>query len=473
MGYLKKESKQELEKLLGCRIGRQLGGGGNARVYLVERNGERLALKVLKRRGKEALARFTSEVEFHHKYSGEDGVLPMLDVFFPEDTGSDHPPSFLMPYAVPVREALGEEHSLRDVVEAVFSFASTLSRLAEKRVWHRDIKPQNLFRLDDKWVIGDFGLVRFPEPEERRDNTRGKLGSSFYIAPEMINTAKGADGEKADVYSLAKTLWVLATGQSYPVPGTHDVTVEGFSISLLYPDQAGVGHIEVLLERCTRFQPNDRPSMSEVAYELEVWLNPSDASFTGKELSVLGKEIRQLTATARQRVNTQEKYRGQFNKMMHVVAKKLEVVRSAIDKADLRCGPVRISDNETVYTHLVREVYNCEDARYFSGQAGFFSDGEGPGRCVWLMSPKVREEGDRPVYMWCGLGIDINMGGECRLFHGTLVRSKANEYAVIGEGLRKFVIGSAVQEKVLDEAIQSLLDNLPEGLEQFARFLEE
>jgi serine/threonine protein kinase len=37
-----------------------------------------------------------------------------------------------------------------------------LADLAEEGISHRDVKPENLFRLDDAWVIGAFGLVDYP-----------------------------------------------------------------------------------------------------------------------------------------------------------------------------------------------------------------------------------------------------------------------------------------------------------------------
>ena len=77
-----------------------------------------------------------------------------------------------------------------------------------------------MFLLDEKWILGDFGLATFPDKPALTQEGR-KLGPLHYLAPEMLNEPTTALGGPADVYSLGKTLWVAATGQRYPLPGEH------------------------------------------------------------------------------------------------------------------------------------------------------------------------------------------------------------------------------------------------------------
>jgi hypothetical protein len=51
------------------------------------------------------------------------------------------------------------------VIEAVAAIAGTPRGLAEEGISHRDLKLDNLFRLDGVWAIGDFGPVKYPEGE--------------------------------------------------------------------------------------------------------------------------------------------------------------------------------------------------------------------------------------------------------------------------------------------------------------------
>ena len=120
--------------------------------------------------------------------------------------------------AVPLVTALGPSPELSSVVTAIGRIAETLASLAAGGVAHRDIKPDNLFQLKGEWVIGDFGLVKYPEQQLVTRQGR-PLGPYYFMAPEMRRDADTADGELADVYSLAKTLWALAAGRPDPPPG--------------------------------------------------------------------------------------------------------------------------------------------------------------------------------------------------------------------------------------------------------------
>jgi serine/threonine protein kinase len=77
---------------------------------------------------------------------------------------------YVMPVATPIRQALRDDPKPQDVVAAVAEVAGTLESLAVEGVAHRDIKPDNLLRLDDRWVMGDFGLVTYPEKDPRTEH---------------------------------------------------------------------------------------------------------------------------------------------------------------------------------------------------------------------------------------------------------------------------------------------------------------
>jgi serine/threonine protein kinase len=111
------------------------------------------------------------------------------------------------------------EADLPAIVAAVASIADTLATLRrEHGLTHRDIKPQNLYRHDGTFVVGDFGLVAVPDAEAL--TAPGKLvGPANFVAWEMMAKEPGVNPAPADVYSLAKTLWVLAAGANWPPPG--------------------------------------------------------------------------------------------------------------------------------------------------------------------------------------------------------------------------------------------------------------
>jgi len=92
------------------------------------------------------------------------GVLPYLDHDLPAKPSKRDRAWLAMPIAVPIATAL-EGCPLTDVVDAVAEIAGTLLRLQrEFDIAHRDIKPGNLYGLDGKFLIGDFGLIAVPTP---------------------------------------------------------------------------------------------------------------------------------------------------------------------------------------------------------------------------------------------------------------------------------------------------------------------
>lgn len=82
------------------------------------------------------------------------------------------------------------------------------------------------------------------------------------MAPEMRYNAKNADGKKADVYSLAKTLWIVLTGVDHGFEGRYeeDDAIIGLRNDKRYKKEHLV-ELEILLKQATEYDPSLRPSM--------------------------------------------------------------------------------------------------------------------------------------------------------------------------------------------------------------------
>ncbi len=200
---------------------RFLGEGGHAEVWACARDGEEeRAVKILRDRRADTVSyqRFRREIETHRQLGSRPDLVPMLDWHLPEEPNRRDRAWMSMPIAVPVREALANA-PLELVIEALAAFAETLADLQTRfGIAHRDVKPGNLYRHDGAWAVGDLGLIDLPGADSLTEPDR-IVGPANFVAYEMMSSPATADPHLADVYSLAKTLWVLATGQTWPPPG--------------------------------------------------------------------------------------------------------------------------------------------------------------------------------------------------------------------------------------------------------------
>jgi serine/threonine protein kinase len=236
----------------------KLGEGGNATVWRAthQGRGEEVALKLIKAKKatKEPYRRFVREIETLRSLGDSPGVLRVIDAHLPEEPSGDDRPWLAMPLARPLSEALFEA-PLETIVEAVAQIAETLARLAaEHQLGHRDIKPDNLYELEGAWFVGDFGLVAIPDVEELTRSGR-PLGPAHYTPYEMITRPDEADPYAADVYSLGKTLWVLATGQTFPPEGHQPAGTRGFGIGNFRHHPVGCANPIALTRPCCIREP--------------------------------------------------------------------------------------------------------------------------------------------------------------------------------------------------------------------------
>jgi len=247
--------------------------GGNGEVWSAQRaDGESAALKILKTKKvtSEPYARFRQEIGALEQIGRRAGVLPILDYEFP------HAPSrkrawFAMPLATPLADEL-RGHPLRDVVAAVGFIAETLAALKrEHGIHHRDVKPDNLYMWNGEPALSDFGLVDIPEGTDLTNSDR-PLGPANFLPYEMLTDASRADPGPADVYCLAKTLWVLSTDQRWPPPGEQPATASALSVNEFHTHRLA-GQLDRLIENCTKTAPEERPTMDQLASDLRAWLD--------------------------------------------------------------------------------------------------------------------------------------------------------------------------------------------------------
>ena len=202
-------------------------------------------------------------------------------------------------YVMPVAEGI-MEHMIKstdrlvDAVKFVLDLADTLVDLHNRGVSHRDIKPDNIYFYKGHCCLSDFGIAGLSEPDERLTPADKQLGALFTISPEMKRDPLHADGKKADVFSLAKTMWMLIVKDDKGFDGSYDRRNQ--SIGLSYNSVCkGVHLIELedLLEDATDISPERRPDMVTFAKRLRIWreICQDNSRLQDSEWSYLSKAL--------------------------------------------------------------------------------------------------------------------------------------------------------------------------------------
>jgi len=201
------------------RIGRELGRGGMASIYLArdEKHGRDVAIKVIRQDLSASLGheRFLREIEIAARLR-HPNIVPLYD------SGEAHGSLFfVMPYeegqslrerlrdtgALPIPDALGV---LRDVARA-------LAYAHEHGVVHRDIKPDNVMLSGGAAVVTDFGIAKAVSaaltaaPDATLTQAGTVIGTPAYMAPEQA-TGDAAVDHRADIYSFGCLAYELFAG---------------------------------------------------------------------------------------------------------------------------------------------------------------------------------------------------------------------------------------------------------------------
>jgi serine/threonine-protein kinase len=256
------------EVFAGYVIQRMLGKGGAGEVYLAQH--PRLprydALKILSATGNddEFRARFNREAELAASlwHPHIVGVL---------DRGEFHGRLWISMEYVDgtdagrlIRDSYPGVMHEQDVAEIVTAVADALDFGHERRLLHRDVKPENiLVAASDghrrRVLLTDFGIARRIDDVSNLTDDGVALGTISYIAPEQLLN-KTLDG-RADQYALAATTFHLLTGAPPFVDSNRAVVISHHlftpppPISQRRPELA---HLDAVLARALAKDPADR-----------------------------------------------------------------------------------------------------------------------------------------------------------------------------------------------------------------------
>jgi hypothetical protein len=168
--------------------------------------GVRVAFKKLLVDHDEARARMRREVEAGELFGGHPHVVPILD-YSPLHNW------FVMPLAEDTAQTeaaqLADPAALHGLVAAICDALREPHQLG----WiHRDLKPDNILKLDKRWAVADWGLGRRPRgltSYPGRTRAGELFGTDGFAAPELSVDAHEV-GPQTDIYAIGQIIgWAL------------------------------------------------------------------------------------------------------------------------------------------------------------------------------------------------------------------------------------------------------------------------
>jgi len=290
------ESEQQFDSLIGTvlagryEVVRRIGEGGMGAVYEAKHAliGKRVAVKVLLEKfhaQSDFVARLLQEARLASSI-GHQNIVDVTDFGTTDDGRSFVVMEFLDGESLADlerREApLPIERSLRIARQA----ASALGAAHAKGIFHRDVKPENLYlvrRGDADFVkVVDFGISKAVKPggddgaeAYRLTHTGLLLGTPLYMSPEQARGDEDLD-HRADIWALGVLLYECLTGEvpfranNYLQIISQVLTHEPLSPSRLRPELGIPEAVDAVVmramekDRARRYQ-----TMAELEHDLE------------------------------------------------------------------------------------------------------------------------------------------------------------------------------------------------------------
>ncbi len=204
--------------LPGLTARQLIGSGGYADVFLYEQEmpTRPVAVKVLIAGGPAGgvgREQFTAEANLMARVSAH----PYIVEIYQADISADGRPYLVMQYYPGPNfsdRAKREQMTVAEVLRTGVQLASAVETAHRAGIFHRDIKPANILTSQyNQPGLTDFGIASAHGPEEAVDGV-----SIPWAPPEALGDS--IPDPRADIYSLAATLYNLLAGRSpFEIPG--------------------------------------------------------------------------------------------------------------------------------------------------------------------------------------------------------------------------------------------------------------
>ncbi len=261
--------------------------GGESTILLCsDQAGQKVVAKIFiqaEGKGQHSLEAREKVFDFMQTDVGRKLVLPVLDFGTAEVHNGYYNYFEIMPFCEGGDMANRDPIPFDALVDIIRNLNESLHEIHSAGIIHLDLKPENLYRLGSRVVIGDFGIARTTQ----KTYTYTMMGTDGYRAPEMVlaPTAKKAAymlGPFSDYYSLGVTLACLYEGHYiYDDMGYAEITsaILNSHLPLSYHNDPHQEQLEKLLDGLVQYDAHRRFKYEDVVK----WLNDHD--YTGSQAS--------------------------------------------------------------------------------------------------------------------------------------------------------------------------------------------
>lgn len=190
----------------------RLGAGGMGVVYLAWKDGQPVAVKVMREE-------LSGDPSFRSRFGRELDVLRRIGGICTAavlDADADAEPPYLVTEYVPgpSLNSYVDSHGplpASELLALATGLAGALRSIHAAGIVHRDLKPSNVLLSPEGPRVIDFGIAQVADATSLTQ-TSTALGSPGYIAPEQIR--RTSNTAAADVFTWAATVAFAATGHA-------------------------------------------------------------------------------------------------------------------------------------------------------------------------------------------------------------------------------------------------------------------
>ncbi|MET7926948.1 serine/threonine-protein kinase [Streptomyces sp. NPDC005349] len=240
-----------------------------------------------------ATAHRDREVEINTILAAENSTHRLNHVLVPLDHAVvDHALLIVMPMADESLAQAMKKGTLEEsgAADTILQVAQGLEEIHNLGILHRDLKPANVLRIDDRWMIGDFGISR-DLSQGTATHTFRRTGDIAYMAPERWNEQSAS--VRSDLYSLGVLAYEILAGR-LPFQGPTAAEFRDQHLhqtpdfSLLEGKRLGI-LVCRLLEKRENGRPEDARSVVDKIREQHGPLTPAQQKLAEKLLEVEGR----------------------------------------------------------------------------------------------------------------------------------------------------------------------------------------